>query len=197
MKKFRIAVLIALLAIAVPLAIRHRVWALGSPQPGSSTASPGVPAAALEIVSPKPNETLAQTFVTLHYQQLTPAPASSTPTFEIRLDGGDPVQTTDTSYTFNGLTPGNHSAIVRVVDASGTTITRTGSEVKFASSNPAASGSRGDRQAQSLPALPPPQAPNNGDLPSGNSSLPLLSVIGFGILVGGVISALRTRPAHK
>jgi len=32
-------------------------------------------------------------------------------------------------------------------------------------------------------------------LPDARSSLPLLSVIGFGILIGGVISALRTRPA--
>ena len=35
------------------------------------------------------------------------------------------------------------------------------------------------------------------DLPGASSSLPLLSVIGFGIFLGGLISALRTRPAHK
>jgi len=35
------------------------------------------------------------------------------------------------------------------------------------------------------------------NLPSASSSLPLLSVIGFGIFLGGLISALRTRPAHK
>lgn len=46
-------------------------------------------------------------------------------------------------------------------------------------------------------SAPPSPAPPAGDLPSGDSSLPLLSVIGFGILVGGVISALRTRSAHK
>ncbi|PYY15980.1 MAG: hypothetical protein DMG61_05615 [Acidobacteria bacterium] len=34
-------------------------------------------------------------------------------------------------------------------------------------------------------------------LPAASSSLPLLSVIGFGIFLGGLISALRTRPAHK
>ena len=197
MKKFRIAVLIALLAIAAPLVIRHRVWALGSPHSANSTTSPVVSAAALEIVSPKPNEKLAQTFVTVQYPQITPASASSTPTFELRLDGRDPVQTVDTSYTFNGLTPGKHNVIVQVIDANGVPITGTRSEVKFVSVNPAASGSTGGGHAQSLLALPPPQVPSNRDLPSGNSSLPLLSVIGFGILVGGVISALRTRPAHK
>jgi len=35
------------------------------------------------------------------------------------------------------------------------------------------------------------------DLPAASSSLPLLSVIGFGVFIGGLISALRTRPAHK
>jgi|SRR5215813_6893134 len=40
-------------------------------------------------------------------------------------------------------------------------------------------------------------ASSSFDLPGASSSLPLLSVIGFGIFVGGLISALRTRPAHK
>jgi hypothetical protein len=33
-------------------------------------------------------------------------------------------------------------------------------------------------------------------LPEGGSELPLLSVIGLGILSGGILSALRTRPAR-
>ncbi|MCU1305937.1 MAG: hypothetical protein JWN45_632 [Acidobacteriaceae bacterium] len=33
-------------------------------------------------------------------------------------------------------------------------------------------------------------------LPEGGSELPLLSVIGMGILSGGVLSALKTRPAR-
>lgn len=42
------------------------------------------------------------------------------------------------------------------------------------------------------------EMPNSSfNLPSASSSLPLLSVIGFGIFLGGLISALRTRPAHK
>jgi hypothetical protein len=32
-------------------------------------------------------------------------------------------------------------------------------------------------------------------LPEGGSELPLLSVIGMGILSGGLVSAMRTRPA--
>lgn len=52
-------------------------------------------------------------------------------------------------------------------------------------------------QSHTQSSVPPVPAPPASDLPSGSSSLPLLSVIGFGILVGGVISALRTRSAHK
>jgi hypothetical protein len=196
MKNFRIVVLILLLAIAAPL-VRHHAWALGSPQLGVGTAQ-GVQPSALHILSPKPNEKLAQTFVTVQYQQVASASASSTPTYELRLDGRDPVQITDMSYTFNGLTPGTHDLIVQVVDANGAPVTGTRSEVKFVSVNPSSPQSKGSvGQAANLPSLPLPQAPSNNDLPNGNSSLPLLSVIGFGILVGGVISALRTRPAHK
>jgi hypothetical protein len=196
MKNFRIVVLILLLAIAAPL-VRHHAWALGSPQSGVGAAQ-GVQPSALHILSPKPNDKLARTFVTVQYQQVAPASASSTPTYELRLDGRDPVQTTDTSYIFNGLTPGSHDLVVQVIDANGTPVTGTRSEVKFVSVNPAGPQGKGSSgNAANLPSLPLPQVASNNDLPNANSSLPLLSVIGFGILVGGVISALRTRPSHK
>lgn len=57
--------------------------------------------------------------------------------------------------------------------------------------------------SQSVPATVQAQAVNSQpldasfDLPSASSSLPLLSVIGFGVFLGGLISALKTRPAHK
>ena len=39
-----------------------------------------------------------------------------------------------------------------------------------------------------------PQAGSNDDsLPGSSSSLPLLAVIGFGVLAGGITSAMRTR----
>ena len=195
MKNFRIFVLILLVAIAAPFAVHYRDWALVSPQSGQGAAAQSVQPSSLRIVSPKPNEKLAQTFVAVQFQQVSPASPAGTPTYELRLDGRDPIQTTDTTYTFNGLTPGSHDLIVQIVDANGTPVSGTRSEVKFVIVNPAASGATsGTGQALNLPVLP--QTPLS-DLPNGNSSLPLLSIIGFGILVGGVISALRTRPAHK
>jgi hypothetical protein len=196
MKNFRIFVLILLVAIAAPFAVHYRAWALGSPQSGQAAVpQAAVQPSSLRIVSPKPNEKLAQTFVAVQFQQVSPASPAGSPTYELRLDGRDPVQTTDTNYTFNGLTAGSHDLIIQIVDANGTPVSGTRSEVKFVIVNPATTGATtGTGQAFNLPVLP--QTPLT-DLPSGNSSLPLLSIIGFGILVGGVISALRTRPAHK
>lgn len=196
MKNFRILVLIILLVIAVPFVMHYRAWAIGFPQSGAGSAPLAVQPSSLRIVSPKPNERLTQTFVAVQYQQLSPA-ASGAPIYELRLDERDPVQTTDTNYTFNGLTVGAHDLIVQIVDANGTAIAGTRSEVKFVVVSPAASaGTTGLGQAAYLPELPLPMPPA-GDLPGGTGSLPLLSVIGFGILVGGVISALRTRPGNK
>ncbi|MBV9147666.1 MAG: hypothetical protein JO065_17250 [Acidobacteria bacterium] len=184
MKKFRVLVLIFLLAIAAPLVLHHRAWARQAIQAQAS---------GLRIVSPKPDDKLPQTFVSVQYQPLGPT-AAGMPTYELRLDARDPVQTTDTTYTFNGLTAGSHDLIVQMVDANGTPIANTRSEVKFVTVNPpATTGNSGPGPTAALfPPLPSPP-----DLPGENGSLPLLSVIGFGILVGGVISALRTRPAHK
>src|SRR3954470_24461128 len=193
MKNFRIFVLILLVAIAAPFAVHYRAWALVSSQSGEGAAAQSAQPSSLRIVSPKPNEKLAQTFVAVQFQQISPASPAGTPTYELRLDGRDPVQTTDTTYTFNGLTPGSHDLVIQIVDANGIPVSGTRSEVKFVIVNPVATaGTTG--QALNLPVLP--QTPLT-DLPNGNSSLPLLSIIGFGILVGGVISALRTRPAHK
>ena len=180
MKKSRIFVLVLLLAVAAPFVTHYRAWARQVP----TAAQP----AGLRIVSPKPGEKLAQTFVAVQYQTMGPTTAQ---TYELRLDARDPVQTTDTSYTFNGLTPGSHDLIVQMVDANGTPIMGTQSEVKFVTVNPPTGATpAGPGMSSGLPPLPGP-----GQFP--DSSLPLLSVIGFGILVGGVISAMRTRSAHR
>lgn len=195
MKKVRIFILILLLVLAAPFVIHSKVLAAASAQSGQGAAAQSVQPSALRIVAPKPNEKLVQTSVTVQYQQVSPASASGTPTYELRLDDRDPVQTTDTTYTFDGLKPGSHDLIVQIVDANNVPISGTRSEVHFVVLGPAAAaGTTGEStMVPPVPAMPQPAS----DLPSGGSSLPLLSIIGFGILVGGVISALRTRPVHK
>jgi len=189
MKNFRIVVLIILVAIAAPFLLHRRAWAL------KHDAAESVQPSALRIISPRANETIAQTFVEVQYRQLASASAANAPKYELRLDERDPVRTTDTSYTFNGVSPGAHELMVRVVDANGVPVSGNTSEVKFSVVAPmTGAGPSNPGAASNLPPLP---TSFNSDLPAGNSSLPLLSIIGFGILVGGVISALRTRPAHK
>jgi hypothetical protein len=192
MKKVRILTFIFALILAAPCVLRTHLWAAWA-QSGQGAAAQSLQPSALKIVAPKPDEKLQQTSVTVRYQQVSPASASGTPTYELRLDDRDPVQTTDTSYTFNGLKPGAHDLIVQVVDANNVPISGTRSEVHFVVAGPAT----GAGITSESSAAPPSMPPQSSDLPSGGSSLPLLSVIGFGILVGGVISALRTRPVHK
>lgn len=195
MKKVRIFVFILVLILALPFVIHSNILAVPTGQSGQAAAAQSVQPSALRIVAPKPNEKLVQTSVTVQYQQVSPASASGTPTYELRLDDRDPVQTTDTSYTFNGLKPGSHDLIVQVVDANNVPISGTRSEVHFVVAGAAAAAGA---TSESTIIPPPPAMPQPAsDLPSGGSSLPLLSIIGFGILVGGVISALRTRPLHK
>lgn len=187
MKNFRIAVLILLIAIATPLALHRRAWALHHP---ADTEAASAAASPVHIISPLAGEELGKAYAVVQYR-LEAGKAAGSPTYELRIDGRDPIQTTETNYTFNGLKPGRHSVVVQVVDANGAPISGTRSEVHF---TVAATAAAAALQTSNLPPLPQPIA---NDLPNGNGSLPLLSIIGFGILVGGVISALRTRPAHK
>lgn len=190
MKNFRIAVLILLIAIATPFALHRRAWALhhsiGSETPSAATTP-------VHIISPKAGEELGKAYAVVQYQSVSSNPSSS-PTYELRIDERAPVQTTDTNCTFNGLKPGDHNLMVQVVDAKGAPIPGTRSEIHFTVSATAVTANGAVPQTSNFPPLP---RPLGNDLPNGNSSLPLLSIIGFGILVGGVISALRTRPAHK
>jgi hypothetical protein len=190
MKNFRIAVLILLIAIATPSALHRRAWALHHPADAKAASAAASP---VHIISPVAGEELGKAYTVVQYRQVS-AKSASSPTYELRIDGRDPVQTTETNYTFNGLKPGSHNVVVQVVDANGAPVSGTRSEVYFTVAATTAARNAVAGQISNLPPLPQPFA---NDLPNGNGSLPLLSIIGFGILVGGVISALRTRPAHK
>ena|SRR5579884_500724 len=188
MKNFRIAVLILLVAIATPFALHRQAWALHM-----FAANRTAGQSSLRILSPTAGEKLGQAYVAVQYEKAPPI-SSGDLNYELRLDAQDPVHTKNTSYTFDGLTPGEHSLVVQAVDAAGAPISGTRSEVQFSVAAAAANAQTSVAAAPNIPTLPQPMA---NDLPNGNSSLPLLSIIGFGILVGGVISALRTRPVHK
>jgi|GEM_PF-5390317 len=92
---------------------------------------------ALHVISPKAGEKLSANFVTVRWELLNPtAAAAGTPNFELRLDGQDPIHTSDTEFTFSGLAGGRHTIIFQLVDANGTPINGASAQVSFTVANP-------------------------------------------------------------
>ncbi len=156
-------------------------------------------APALKILAPDNGAKISTAFVDVRYELLTPAVASGKPDYLVQLDATDPVRTSDTQHTFTGLTPGQHTVSVEVVDANSTPVPGTRTQVQFnvlpspANQGLRPSGSASNATAgQVIDAAQQEQKPSE-HLPNTGSSLPLLSVIGMGVLVGGIASALRTR----
>ena len=153
---------------------------------------------AIRIVSPKAGDKLVNNFVDVTYEVASPASAASTPTFRLRLDNRDPVTTTDLSHTFTNLTAGAHTVTVELVDANGTPVPGSLSQIEFnvvvgqSSPNklPTPRARVKDARGHYQPANWDP-ATDQDKLPQSGSALPLLSVIGLGVLIGGLASALK------
>ena len=186
----------------------------------AQTNAPG-PVPSVHIVAPKAGEKLSANFVTVRYELLNPgASANASPTFSLRIDGHDPVTTSDTEYTFTGLAAGAHSVTIQMVDSNGTPINGTRTEVHFVVNlqpqpteaipdhtdivrqTTASLGAAhlvqavwqqpaGDQQDHAQPVKGKRAADQK--LPQSSTALPLLSLIGLGVLVGGLASAMRTR----
>lgn len=124
----------------------------------------------IRVISPRNGEALSGNSVTVRYQRKPPLADASSVSYELHLDGKAPVRTGKTEYTFNQLGPGRHQIRVQTAAA--------GSKEASASSTVYFSTSATGREAE---------------LPETGTALPLLSVIGFGVLLGGVASALKTR----
>ncbi len=192
MKSVRIAVLLALMAGVALVALQRGAVAQNSP-----------PNANLKIVSPQNGARITESFVDVRYELTNPATAASpTPTFQLQLDGGDPVQTASTEFTFTGLAPGAHTVIVEAVDANSTPLAGTRHEVRFTvlpqgpkSTAPSSHLTNPAGHAARLQYATYHSASDAADnaLPNTGSALPLLSIIGFGVLLGGIASALKTR----
>jgi hypothetical protein len=170
----------------------------------------------VRIVSPQPGEKLRDNFVDVRFEVTNPGASVNTPTFQVQLDHRDPVQTTSTDQPFNGLTAGLHTVSVQMVDANGTPINGSRAQTQFTVTPAQPSGAPAQPSPklrligmqQSSPAAAQASMPaqkdhnqnhdqnKNGDddaLPQSGSALPLMSLIGFGVLVGGITSALKTR----
>lgn len=159
----------------------------------------GTAPSAIRILAPKPSDNLTQTAVTVQFQLENPGlAAGGFPNYSIQLDGRDPVVTAQTSQNFTGLTPGPHVVVVQLVDANNTPIAGARAETQFTVATPAAQPQPtrppGEQAKAELPQNDNAAISDHGEpLPAASTALPLLSLIGFGALLGGVLSAMRTR----
>lgn len=159
------------------------------------------------ILTPTTGQTLTSDYVHLRFELAVPA-LSGEPNFLVQLDAKDPINTTDTDYTFSDIQPGNHTIRVTLVDANNVPVEGGTATVQFKvqSQQPAQNGGPGSAihrpglagrtLAGAAPSEPiPPELRNDGDpnLPMAGSPLPLLSLIGFGLLIGGAAQAMRMR----
>lgn len=174
----------------------------------SASAPPSAPSALIRILNPAVSQKLAKDTTTVRFQLTNPAAAPGTPTFLVQMDRKDPVRTSQTQQVFTGLSAGAHTVTVALVDADGAPIRGGQAAVQFvvvppvqsATKTPGATGSvataKRELKIAGLKFQQPDPAMLNqeeSNLPPASSPLPLISVIGFGVLVGGIISAMKTR----
>jgi hypothetical protein len=159
----------------------------------------------VHITAPRQDLRQIANFIDLRYELTTPAiAASSSPNFKIQLDSNATVNTTSTQQSFTGLTAGTHVISVQSVDANGTPIPDSQATVRFTVVPTTTNGGSVSQSRTQATLTSPPQAKtaiapgvtvgdHEDSLPPASSSLPILSIVGFGVLVGGVISAMKTR----
>ncbi|MGA3128037.1 MAG: hypothetical protein ABSD13_15130 [Candidatus Korobacteraceae bacterium] len=85
----------------------------------------------MHILQPRAGQALANTFVTIRFELVRPNPAGGDNNFVVQLDSRDPVNTSETEYTFTGMRPGQHIIAVTEVDANGTPMQGARTEVQF------------------------------------------------------------------
>lgn len=154
-----------------------------SQPPGDSTNVPSQNGA-LRVNSPTANEKIGHDFVHVTYQLVNRGLAASpSPTFNVQLDGQDPVSTATYDYTFTGLTPGQHTVTVTLVDANGTPIANASVAVKFVVVRQTAGAWMHWHHPHQPVQLAEAQV----------TPLPMLSMVGFIVLIGGICTAVRTR----
>jgi hypothetical protein len=217
MKQIRLLMLFALIATAFAVAQDSQPSTTppaDNPQATTVVVTPSAQPSPVRILTPTAGQTLTESYVHLHFELAQPS-LSGEPNFLVQLDGADPINMTDTDYTFPDVQPGTHIIRVTLVDANKVPVQGGSATVQFKvpSEQPAKSDDphgamlrraptltnqniAGRTLAGTIPALPiPPELRNEGDpkLPLAGSPLPMLSLIGFGLLIGGAAQAMRMR----
>jgi len=197
MKQLCLFVLFSLVAVALSAAQNQPSLVEAQSANGPATSD-------VRILSPLPGQTLKETYVEVRFELARPA-LSDQPDFLIQLDSADPIDTSETSYTFPDLQPGLHTLRVTLVDANRTPVQGGAASVQFtvpAATPPA--HTKGSSAVAPLivsnlrgapPAAPIPPELHEGDpsFPLAGSPLPLISLIGFGLLLTGAVKSMRVR----
>ncbi len=182
----------------------------GGTSPAAGTVNPAPQSALIRILTPVASQKLTNNFTTVRFELTNQTASAGTPNFLVQMDGTDPITTSQTQQSFTGLTPGSHTVTVQLVDANGAPVLGGRAAVQFFVAPPPAqpatntpkgtAGNSAQKHDLKLAGLkvqrPDPTTltpDDDANLPPASSPLPLISVIGFGVLVGGIVSAMKTR----
>ena len=178
------------------LILAASVGFLSIPAQPQQAADPAV-LSAIRVLSPKPGEKVTQSVLRVTYELATPISADSNPRFELRLDTRDPERIRDTEHTFTGLTPGPHTLSIQLIDANDRPVPGARAEIEFMVVQPKSRDEEGRKpyiaDSARLVLLAGAGPPSRDELPAASSPLPLLSLIGFGVLLGGLAAGTRSR----
>jgi hypothetical protein len=204
MKKIRRMILFTIFATALGLSQNQSSPVQAAPAQAAPTVSPEAQLAAIRILAPIADQTLAGNSVDLRFEVVRP-PLGSEPSFLVQIDDASPIKTSETSYTFSGVQAGIHSVRVTLMDVNNspapgglaTVQFNVPTSSQFAHTDNSRVARHRPTQAISgaAPGAPiPPELRADGDIsfPMAGSPLPLLSLIGFGLLIGGATQTMRT-----
>ncbi len=106
---------------------------------------------AIRILTPRPRQALSNNFVTVRFELVRPNPGGSDHNFVLRLDGRDPINTSETAFTFTEMRSGQHILTVTEVDANATPLPDARAEVKFSVKTPENTAQPAKSGGQALP----------------------------------------------
>ncbi len=106
---------------------------------------------AIRILTPRPGQALSNNFVTVRFELVRPDPGGSDHNFVVRLDGRDPINTSETAFTFTEIRLGQHVLTVTEVDANTTPLPDARAEVKFSVKTPENTAQPAKSGGQALP----------------------------------------------
>jgi hypothetical protein len=206
-------VLIALLTFTLFAGAQTASVPSSSKPGGTSSAAgavnPAPESALIRILNPVASQKLTNNAATVRFELTNPTAISGTPNYLVQMDGRGPITTSQRQQVFTGLSAGAHTVTVELVDANGTPIQAGRAAVQFFLAPPpaqpvtntpkAAAGTAPAKRELKIAGFkfqrPDPAMvdQDESNLPPASSPLPLISVIGFGVLVGGIVSAMKTR----